>query len=396
MGIATKISVSNLLLRLRASFITRDVILHDGRNLRRMTIAGRDQAKLAGIAAVTLCFSGYGVAHLVATGVEISGLGQTSTSPDTQLAQLRTKLSAMEANVATMKHSAKVHVLRIEERQALIAAVISGKSVAQFSLRAPALDARTETLATDVVAPFRQFEKRQLSLATQAHLLVTQRYVAAANQVRRLGIAPERLIGRMAAMGGPYEPVISSETPADANADAQFKSLFATWKKLDSLERAAISIPSAQPVTNVVYTSGFGIRSDPFRGTPAMHSGVDMPGAYGSPIFATADGIVSRAERSGGYGNMVEVNHGRGISTRYGHLSKILVPANSRVTRGQLIALMGSTGRSTGNHLHYEVRIDGQAVNPMPFLQTADLLLASRDRTDRGAAPLAGSMSAAD
>ena len=396
MGIATKISVSNLLLRLRASFITRDVILHDGRNLRRMTIAGRDQAKLAGIAAVTLCFSGYGVAHLVATGVEISGLGQTSTSPDTQLAQLRTKLSAMEANVATMKRSAKVHVLRIEERQALIAAVISGKSVAQFSLRAPALDARTETLATDVVAPFRQFEKRQLSLATQAHLLVTQRYVAAANQVRRLGIAPERLIGRMAAIGGPYEPVISSETPADANADAQFKSLFATWKKLDSLERAAISIPSAQPVTNVVYTSGFGIRSDPFRGTPAMHSGVDMPGAYGSPIFATADGIVSRAERSGGYGNMVEVNHGRGISTRYGHLSKILVPANSRVTRGQLIALMGSTGRSTGNHLHYEVRIDGQAVNPMPFLQTADLLLASRDRTDRGAAPLAGSMSAAD
>jgi len=309
---------------------------------------------------------------------------------------LRTKLSAMEANVATMKHSAKVHVLRIEERQALIAAVISGKSVAQFSLRAPVLDARTETLATDVVAPFRQFEKRQMSLATQAHLLVTQRYVAAANQVRRLGIAPERLIGRMAAIGGPYEPVISSETPTDANADTQFKSLFATWKKLDSLERAAISIPSAQPVTNVVYTSGFGIRSDPFRGTPAMHSGVDMPGAYGSPIFATADGIVSRAERSGGYGNMVEVNHGRGISTRYGHLSKILVPANSRVTRGQLIALMGSTGRSTGNHLHYEVRIDGQAVNPMPFLQTADLLLASRDRTDRGAAPLAGSMSAAD
>src|SRR5262249_16884889 len=137
-------------------------------------------------------------------------------------------------------------------------------------------------------------------------------------------------------------------------------------KKLDTLEQGAISIPSMQPVHNLNFSSNFGVRSDPFRGVAAMHAGVDIPGPLGTPVYATADGIIARAGRASGYGNLVEINHGKGIETRYGHLSKILVTPNTRVHRGQLIALMGSTGRSTGSHLHYEVRIDGRAVNPVP------------------------------
>jgi murein DD-endopeptidase MepM/ murein hydrolase activator NlpD len=184
-------------------------------------------------------------------------------------------------------------------------------------------------------------------------------------------------------MGGPFEPV-GTTTPAaastEAAADAQFRSLFTAWKKLDSLEQATIAIPSAQPVDAMTFTSNYGVRSDPFRGTAAMHAGVDIPGRIGTPIYATADGMVGRAERSGGYGNLIEVNHGKGIETRYGHLSRILVAANTRVRRGQLIGLMGSTGRSTGSHLHYEVRIDGRAVNPAPFLTTGDMMIAMQDR----------------
>jgi murein DD-endopeptidase MepM/ murein hydrolase activator NlpD len=180
---------------------------------------------------------------------------------------------------------------------------------------------------------------------------------------------------RAAPAGGPLLPVTTNE----AVADQQFRSLFMTWKKLDNLETGVIAIPSVQPVQKLQFTSNFGIRSDPFRGTAAMHAGVDIPGPVGTPIYATADGIISHAGRSGGYGNLIEINHGKGIATRYGHLSRIIVADNTRVVRGQLIGLMGSTGRSTGPHLHYEVRIDGHAVNPLPFLTTADYLLAAKD-----------------
>ena len=158
----------------------------------------------------------------------------------------------------------------------------------------------------------------------------------------------------------------------EVQADQQFRSLFATWKQLDAVEQPGIAIPSAQPTDHLVYTSNYGVRSDPFTHAAKMHAGVDIPGTIGTPIYATADGFVGRAERSGGYGNLIELEHGKGIATRYGHLSKILVNPGDRIRRGQLIALMGSTGRSTGSHLHYEVRMDGHAVNPVPFLQVAD------------------------
>jgi murein DD-endopeptidase MepM/ murein hydrolase activator NlpD len=103
-----------------------------------------------------------------------------------------------------------------------------------------------------------------------------------------------------------------------------------------------------------------------------MHAGIDLAGPYGTPIYATADGIVNRAEyNNGGYGNLVEINHGQGILTRYGHLSRYVARAGQRIRRGELIGYMGSTGRSTGSHLHYEVRINGQAVNPVPFITQA-------------------------
>lgn len=173
-------------------------------------------------------------------------------------------------------------------------------------------------------------------------------------------------------------PTVATATPMASAADdgTRFRALFQTWKGLDTTETAAISIPSAQPVANLQLTSSFGVRSDPFRGTAAMHAGIDIPGKIGTPIYATADGIVARAERAGGYGNLVSVNHGKGIETRYGHLSRILVAENTRVVRGQMIGLMGSTGRSTGSHLHYEVRIEGRAVNPMPYMQSETMLAA--------------------
>jgi murein DD-endopeptidase MepM/ murein hydrolase activator NlpD len=160
------------------------------------------------------------------------------------------------------------------------------------------------------------------------------------------------------------------------DADADFRSIYSSWKKMDNVVRSTVSIPSRKPVDSLILTSSFGVRSDPFNGHRRAHKGIDIPGPVGTPIYATADGVVSRSERASGYGNLVAINHGNGIETRYGHMSKLIVGSNERVRRGQIIGLMGSTGRSTGSHLHYEVRIDGEAVNPMPFVESSDYVVA--------------------
>ena len=199
------------------------------------------------------------------------------------------------------------------------------------------------------------------------------------------------------AMDGGYEAI---DTDARLEpADAQFRALFTSWKQADRFDQTGmvqapvgplVSVPSLRPVamTTTNFTSGFGVRSDPFRHSAAMHAGIDLAGPIGTPIYATADGVVSKAGWGNGYGNMVQISHGAGMETRYGHMSRLMVVSNTRVRRGQLIGLMGSTGRSTGSHLHYEVRIDGRAVNPIPYLRSAEYV-ASFEKRDASATQLA-------
>jgi len=128
-------------------------------------------------------------------------------------------------------------------------------------------------------------------------------------------------------------------------------------------------LPSMPPVHTGYYSSNFGWRIDPFTGANAMHEGVDFVANAGTPIYASAGGVVDYAGLDGGYGNMVEIDHGNNLVTRYAHASKLLVKVGQVVRRGQEIAEVGSTGRSTGNHLHFEVRYKGVAQNPVRFLQ---------------------------
>jgi murein DD-endopeptidase MepM/ murein hydrolase activator NlpD len=118
-------------------------------------------------------------------------------------------------------------------------------------------------------------------------------------------------------------------------------------------------------------SSRYGIRADPFGGGERMHGGIDIPGSLGSPILAADGGVVTFAGRDGGYGLMIELDHGNGLRTRYGHLSRILVSPGTAVSREQVIALMGSTGRSTGSHLHFEVLANGRRTDPVAFLGAA-------------------------
>ena len=208
----------------------------------------------------------------------------------------------------------------------------------------------------------------QQALAT-AHEL-DARYAHTAAALHERGIST----GRVLAEGGPFEPV--------GAGDATFKQLFTSWKKLDNLADGAIAVPSDKPVKTAAFTRA--TASAPIRSAaaPRCTPGSTLPGRSGTPIYATADGIVDRRRwNNGGYGNLVEIDHGQGIQTRYGHFrASSSTPASASI-RGQLIALMGSTGRSTGSHLHYEVRIDGRAVNPIPFMQSTDYLLAMQNKS---------------
>jgi murein DD-endopeptidase MepM/ murein hydrolase activator NlpD len=180
-----------------------------------------------------------------------------------------------------------------------------------------------------------------------------------------LGVRPDRA----PAEGGPYIPL----KPPHGSASDFDKSLYrvsVARAKVAQYAHTLRTVPVRKPLGGQLdVTSTFGPRRDPFLGTPAYHPGLDLGGYIGKRVHATADGKVERAGWDGGYGNLVEIDNGHDITTRFGHLSKILVKAGQRVHRGQVIGLMGSTGRSTGPHLHYEVRVDGKAVNPEKFLR---------------------------
>lgn len=170
------------------------------------------------------------------------------------------------------------------------------------------------------------------------------------------------------AVGGPFVPVTLQKNAG--SFERQLYRIHVARASLDRLTRTLSAVPVRKPILGEIdLSSGFGVRPDPFLGRPAMHTGLDFRSSSGDPVRVTADGVVESAGWNGGYGKMVEVDHGNGFSTRYGHLSQIDVKVGQKVHIGQTIGRVGSTGRSTGPHLHYETRIDGDAVDPQKFLR---------------------------
>ena len=183
-----------------------------------------------------------------------------------------------------------------------------------------------------------------------------------------LGVNPIRT-PTGATVGGPFVPL----KPAKASASAFERQLYrvnVARAQINQYLQTLVAVPLRKPVIgDVDMSSPFGMRMDPFNGRPAIHTGIDLRGEVGEPVRATAAGRVSLAGREGGYGNMVEIDHGNGLATRYGHLSEIDVKVGQMVRIGETIGHIGSTGRSTGPHLHYETRVNGEAVDPQKFLR---------------------------
>ena len=177
------------------------------------------------------------------------------------------------------------------------------------------------------------------------------------------------------------EDRVAPDAPTDlADGDVRFRELFASWSALDTApepvpglaapvaETLSVSIPSLIPVRDARMSSGFGMRNHPVLRRRRHHAGIDLAAPTGTPIYASASGVVGRADWFSSYGLFISIDHGADLETRYAHLSRLAVEAGDRVEKGELIGYVGSTGRSTGPHLHYEVRVDGVAVNPIPYM----------------------------
>ena len=195
------------------------------------------------------------------------------------------------------------------------------------------------------------------------------------NMFRDAGMSPEDLLDAVRAgysgQGGPLTPISLSTSGAVPSAEElRANAILGGLDRMNMYRIAAFKLPFAMPVKDRFrWTSGFGYRRDPKGAGTRMHEGTDMAGAYGTPIYATADGVVTHAGWDSGYGRQVTIRHDFGVSTLYGHLSDIDVSVGQRVSRGERIGDMGNSGRSTGTHLHYEVHLNGKPVNPMTFIK---------------------------
>ena len=230
-------------------------------------------------------------------------------------------------------------------------------------------------------------------------LIAKFRTVTATVAIAGLSLAAHPAMANSAAadISGPQRAAQSASQSASGGEDEQFRTLFSSWQNYEETGLAAakakpaipgtarlsgVAVPSRTPLEGLKLTSSFGMREHPIFGGRRAHKGIDLAAPVGTPIYATADGVVGKASWFGGYGLFVELEHGGDLETRYGHMSRLNVAEGQMVHKGDVIGYVGTTGNSTGPHLHYEVRVNGDAVNPIPYMQGERM--AAADKTEIG------------
>lgn len=312
---------------------------------------------------------------------------QAAQKTEAELTHIAAEVQALKADSKLLKGEVATTANRIERRQAFLDALLTGEGTEENDLASLLPHSSDAPIAKDaarqgVLAPFAALEKKQMALVDRVAATAETRLQNAESLISKLGLRPGRFLsssstsrqlsGRLGNALGTGGPFVSANS---RGADPRFTELYISWQRVEQIEKGMASLPAFIPTGDYRLSSSYGSRSDPFNHRAARHTGLDMAGHMGQDVYAAAKGRVIRAGWFGGYGNAIDIDHGHGIMTRYGHLSRIDVKVGDRVEIGEHIAAMGSTGRSTGPHLHYEIRIDGQAVDPLPFLQSSNYLL---------------------
>ncbi len=373
---------ARLALWLEELFPERHLYLRSGGEMRGYVLTTERQLLMAGGVAAAALWMGVSTAALVVGALTPSKSDQEVVRIQARyerwIADRDARLSSAVAQLNTGGGSFQELADTAEKRHAALAMLLTdlkGQPGAEQAL-APALQVQDDAQASPAQR-IQSVERDQDRLIDEAETFAKNRADRLKLAFRLAGLDPAAYAGASDGLGGPLiegkDPrALAAVLDVDEDFAGRLQHAAADLSDMQSLASSEAAIPFAKPATGARETSGFGVRADPFTGHAAYHPGQDFAGAYGSPIYVTAPGIVSYAGVRSGYGNTVEVDHGHGFKTRYGHLSAISVTVGQHVAVGQRIGAMGSTGRSTGTHLHYEVWVNGRPQNPLRFVKAGD------------------------
>jgi murein DD-endopeptidase MepM/ murein hydrolase activator NlpD len=357
-------SAGALFQRLRTAFPDREFIMRSQGQVRFIRVSSRSQKIAAGVAV--------GLLGAWCASVGALALSQASTgTAQAALVEREAKVAKDEDQVRQYHRNIDSVTADLVRRQKFIERVFDAHigDVPDEQPEVPETAATKVSAALPEAGDLARIEAGQLALVDRLTRYADGRSQAATDAIRQLGLNPRTMIaGARSAEGG---PLVKLATAADGSVDPRFRRMGQSLARMDALENGLASIPQVSPAHVAYVSSSYGYRSDPFTGGAAFHAGLDFPGPMGSPIYAAAKGKVTFVGQKSGYGNCVEVTHGNGLMTRYGHLSAFRARVGQEVEAGAVIAAMGSTGRSTGPHLHFEVRVNDRPMNPRPFLEAA-------------------------
>ncbi|MCR5880585.1 M23 family metallopeptidase [Phenylobacterium sp. J367] len=378
------------LARLRRSledlFPERHLYVRSGGEMKAFVLTARKQMAAAGIVAGAALWMGVSTAAMLVNVFSASAadreIARTQAKYERWIADRQARLNSAVAQLNASSGSTDDIATTIEKRHAALALLLTDMKGAPGAAEAltPAI---TRALSAQDAPPARRVEMVRISqeqLLDAADTFAKSRADRVRLAFRLAGLTPAAYMPKGGSLGG---PLIESKDPRALAAVLDVDESFAQrvqhaatdLSEARALTAAVEKLPLARPTAGTPQTSRFGVRFDPFTRRPAFHSGLDFSGAHMTPIYATGPGVVSFTGVRSGYGNTVEIDHGRGLKTRYAHLQAIGVRVGQPVGVGQRIGGMGSTGRSTGTHLHYEVWVNGRAQNPDRFLKAGAYVL---------------------
>lgn len=365
-------------------FPERHLYLRSGGAMHSFTLSAQRQMVVAGglaaMLAWTLICTGSMAFNAVTQNAGERAAAKTRAYYERLIADRQARLTSAVAELSENAGSLDGLASSIEKRHQALALLLTNLQSAPGAVAALKPIAAPSLVGRSPVEQIQAVRLDQERLVESAEAYAHTRADRLKLAFRLAGLDPAAFSGRGVAGEGLGGPLVEAKDPsalaAILDVDEDFAGRIQTAAEdlntMRSLSAAARDLPFQKPVPQMVRSSGYGVRFDPFTGRPAFHAGQDFTGGFMSPIYSTAPGVVAFTGVRSGYGNTVEIDHGRGFKTRYAHLQRILVAPGQRVGLGQRIGAMGSTGRSTGVHLHYEVWQNGRVQNPTRFLKAGD------------------------